>query len=106
MRRERRRANLQRIRQFHSSVEVAVDTLVLSGFPSSERYAIGDAFQRELERMFTHAELHSASFLDQELLHLDAGRISLPVRAQPRLVGAQAAQAVYRSLYPVQRRED
>src|SRR3954464_11756015 len=34
------------------SVELHIDELMLHGFASSERYAIGDAVERELARLF------------------------------------------------------
>jgi len=95
MRRDRRLANLRQLRQVSPRVEVTVDELVLHGFQPSERYAIGDAFQQELERLFAGAGLGPAFRRDAELPRLDAGRVSLSPRAQPASVGTQVARAVH-----------
>jgi hypothetical protein len=98
MRRDRRLANLRQLRRISPRVEVTVDEFVLHGFQPSERYTIGDAFQLELERLFSGAGLGPAFRRDAELPRLETGQVSLPDRARPASVGAQVARAVHGAL--------
>ena len=98
MRRERRAANLLRLKEASPRVEVTVDELVLHGFQSSERHAIGDAFQQELERILAEVDLRSTFRRDADLPRLEAGRISLSQRSRPAVVGNRVAHAVVDSL--------
>jgi len=98
MRRERRAANLRRLRHVPAHVEIQVDEFLLHGFPAGERYTIGDAFSRELERVIAGVDFRSGFRRDTILPDLDAGRVSPPAHAGPTALGAQVAQAVYRGL--------
>ncbi len=98
MRRARRAENLRRITRPAARVELMVDDLVLIGFPPTERYAIGDALSRELERMLSGVDPRVRFQHSAELPTLDAGSIPVPAQRKPGSVGAQVAQAVYSSL--------
>jgi hypothetical protein len=98
MRRERRLANLRRMRRESVRVEVAIDELVLEGFPASERRAIGDALSAGLERLFGEADIRRSFRRDIELPVLPAGRVPLPDRSGPAAVGEGVARAVYAGL--------
>ncbi len=97
MRRARRAANLLRLKEASPNVELTVDELVLHGFPASERYAIGDAFQQELVRLFAGAGPR-AFRQDANRPRLDAGRVALPAQPRAATVGTRVARAVYDSL--------
>jgi len=98
VRRERRAANLLRLRQGPPHVEVAVDEFVLHGFPASARHAIGEAFGRELERLLAAGDVRSAFPRGADLPALDAGRLSIAPSARAETVGTRVARAVYASL--------
>lgn len=74
------------------SIELHIEELVLHGFPSSDRYAIGDAVGRELARLFRKQGvpnlLRSESTMDEI-----KGATFNPT---PHAVGRQIAQAVYK----------
>jgi hypothetical protein len=94
MRRDVRAASLRRLAQAAPGLELLVNELVLYGFPAEQRYAIGEAFQQELEHQFAGADLHGSFQEDAALPALDGGSIALPAQARPAAVGIQAARAV------------
>jgi hypothetical protein len=98
MRRARRAENLRKMTRPAPRVELVVDELLLTGFPASERHAIGDTFSCELEGMLSGADPRVTFQHSAELPTLDAGSIALPWQHRPGSVGAQVAQAVYGSL--------
>ncbi|MBN1428162.1 MAG: hypothetical protein JXB07_07245 [Anaerolineae bacterium] len=98
MRRARRAANIRQMTQTSPRVELVVDDLVLIGCSASERYAIGDAFSSELERMLSGADSRQTFQHSAELPALDAGSIAVSSQRRPGSIGAQVAQAVYGSL--------
>lgn len=97
MRRERRAANIQKMKQKISSVEVQIGELVLHGFPAADRYAIGDALSQELSQLVTNAEPYSCDRDIHIPIHR-AGEISIVSNAKPAMVGAKVAQAVHAGL--------
>ncbi len=98
MRREKRASNLDRLLGRRPQVELSVDEFVLHGFRPSERFAIGDAFQAEMERILAGTKPGETFRAHRELSRLAAGPITLTVRMRPESVGAQVARAVYGSL--------
>ncbi len=74
-------------------IEVHIEELVLHGFEHSDRYAIGEAIERELTRLLGAGEVRM-----QSSDRLDAGSVTLTSAAKPQRVGAQVAGKVHRSL--------
>lgn len=81
----------------HLSFVIDIDELVLEGFPPSEKYRIGDAVQRELEKLFfeqTRApqwiSLNGRDDVDAGAFHMNTTR--------SEVIGAQIAQSVFQSL--------
>lgn len=95
MRRERRAANIQKMKRTFQRIELGIDELILRGFPAADRYLIGDALTHELGRLF---EGDVSLSRETHIPALDAGRIMLPSNARPASVGTQVAQAVHGSL--------
>jgi hypothetical protein len=96
MRRERRAANIQKMKQKNSSVEVQIDELVLHDFPVADRYAIGDALSHELSQL-----INAEAFPFDRGFHIPvqrAAEISILPDAKPASVGAKVAQAVHAGL--------
>jgi hypothetical protein len=98
MRQDQRRSNIQRINHSATQVKITVGEFVLHSNVPVERYAISDAFEKELERLLSSTNINS--FLHQETrkTSLDAGRVSIPRQVSPASIGRQAAQAVFKSL--------
>lgn len=81
-------------------IELHIEELVLAGFPAAQRYAIGDALERELSRLIADRGLPSAMVPGGEIARLDAGDFAVAPGAHGNAIGAQVARAVYRGLEP------
>lgn len=86
------------------ALDLRIDELTLHGFESKDRYAIADAIERELARLFIAGGV-PAALLDREWgkdnLHvnrLNAGEFYVPHDAPPNAVGVQVARAIHRGL--------
>jgi hypothetical protein len=84
------------------AIELDIQELVLHGFSATDRFAIGDAVQRELERLITEQGVpglaHSVS-ADR----LDGGVLSIAPGTRPHVIGAQVAARVHEGLFPVKK---
>lgn len=80
------------------SVNFHIDELVLHGFESAQRYAIGDAMQRELTRLFTEEGAPVAITDDVEIAHLNGGAIDVGPSANGEATGIQLARKIYGGL--------
>lgn len=80
------------------SLQIRIEELVLNGFQATHRYRIGDAVERELDRLFESASLRGVPAGAAEVDRLDAGSFSIQPDSRPEVIGAQMAQAIYRSL--------
>jgi hypothetical protein len=99
MRRERRAANIRKLKQGPSPVDVQIGELILHGFRAADRYAIGEALSQELHRLILNAEDQS---FDRELqvpLHRD--QISILSNARPDIIGEKVAQSVHDGLHAI-----
>ncbi len=104
MRRERRAANVQKMKRDFHNIEVQIDELVLHGFSFTDRYVIGDAFSLEIERMLNASTSHAFIHQDTNLSTINAGKIMLQANARPTSTGMQVARAVYGSLNNIRER--
>ncbi len=82
----------------HSSVEIEIDSLVLNGFHSSDRYRIGAAFESELARLIEEDGLEVTQTSGINLPALDAGSIQVKSGTPPARIGAQIARALYQRI--------
>jgi hypothetical protein len=80
------------------SVELHIDELLLDGFEPAHRYAIGDAVERELMRLFSEQNSLIAATEDVEIAHLNSGAINLELASSAEATGIQLARAIYRGL--------
>lgn len=78
-------------------IELTIDELVLDGFPHSGRYALAEAFERELERLIVE---RGAPFLNQldATPMLDAGTFEVAANATPGAIGRQIALTLYEGM--------
>ena len=79
-------------------IELHIEELVLHGFAPGGRYAIGDAVEHALTRLFGERGLGSSSIEGRECAHLNAGDVHVAPASPPEAVGTQVAQAVYGGL--------
>lgn len=80
------------------SVDLHIEELVLNGFPPAHRYAIGDAVERELTRLFTEHGAPVAITDDLEIAHLNGGVINVKPGSNAETTGIQLARAIYGGL--------
>ena len=98
MRRERRAANVQKMKRGCPNIEVHIDEIVLHGFSAADRYVIGDAFTYELSQLFENNEIGISLINNTRAPTLNARQIIIPSNARPTLIGAQVAKVVHGSL--------
>ncbi len=93
---ERRAQNRERITRGNRSrsVSLHIDELVLHGFPRTTRYAIGEATQAELGRLF-HSGLPDFAKNPRSADAIDGGAIHVTQATQPVAIGNLIANAVY-----------
>lgn len=98
MRQKQRAANIRKMKRSNPNIEVHVDELILCGFPTANRYVIGDALVHELGRWFEYGESSMSLSKDAHIPVLNAGEIILPPNVKPAAVGERVAQVVYAGL--------
>jgi hypothetical protein len=77
-----------------SRVEVRIEELVLQGFSSLDRHAVGDAVERELAaRIATQGDVTPVSTGD-----VDAGEFAAPAGLGAEALGSRVAEHVGRAL--------
>jgi hypothetical protein len=76
------------------NIELHIEELVLHGFSPRERYAIGEAIQSELTRLFTEQGIHP-SLRQGRIARLDGGSIQVKQGTKADAIGKQVAQSVY-----------
>jgi hypothetical protein len=72
-----------------------VEELVLDGFEPAQRYALGEAFESELGRLFAERGVPEGLTEDIEIAHLDGGAINLKPGASADEAGIQLARTIY-----------
>ena len=80
------------------NLELYVEELVLHGFPAGDRYAIAEAVERELARLFTEQGAPLALARSGEVARLDGGSFEVELRGRAETTGTQIARAVYGGL--------
>ena len=80
------------------NIDLHIEELVLHGFSPNDRYAIGEAVQRELTRLFSEQGMHASLRGGFEVERLDGGTFHVKQGAKAGIVGTQVAQAVYGEL--------
>lgn len=80
------------------SIELHIEDLVLHGFDPCDRHRIGDAVERELDRLLRERGLDPSLVQEIELPTLDAGTFQITADARPEPTGHLIAQAIHRRL--------
>ena len=78
-----------------ANIELHIEELVLHGFAHGDRYRIGEAVEREFQRLF--AEQGASPRLTQagEIDRLDGGAFDVSHGAKAEMIGAQIAQTLF-----------
>jgi hypothetical protein len=80
------------------SVELHIEELVLHGFVTGERYAIGDAVERELARLLHEQSIPISLQSENAADEIKDATFNAAHNAKPRVIGRRIAQAVYQGL--------
>ncbi|GEM_PF-5665976 len=78
-----------------STMKLHVGSLELIGFPPARRFAIADAFVRQLEHMLRERSVESLPSCAKASARTS---IEIASNASPREIGSAIARAIYRSL--------
>ena len=79
-------------------IDLHIEEVVLHGFSPGDRYAIGDALERELVLLLSERAVPPSLTQDGEFERLDAGSLTLSPDWKADRIGVQVAQAVYKGL--------
>jgi len=77
------------------SVELCIEELVLHGFAPGERYAIGDAIERELTRLLRERGIPVSLRSENATDEIRGMSFNAAHNTRPPAIGWQIAQAVY-----------
>jgi hypothetical protein len=77
------------------SIELHIEELVLHGFPLSDRYAIGDAVERQLAQLLGEQGVPSSLRSESATDEIRGASFNTPHNAKASAIGRQIAQAVY-----------
>jgi hypothetical protein len=80
------------------NIELHIEELVLHGFAPKDRYAIGEAVQRELTRLFSEQGVHPALGKGYGVAKLDGGAFQVKQGSKADTIGVQVARSVYGGL--------
>jgi hypothetical protein len=81
-------------------VHVHIEELVLNGFDPSDRYAIGEAVERELVRLLGMRGFPPSLLAGGQVPRLDGGSFALAPGLGAEEIGARVAAATYGALRP------
>jgi hypothetical protein len=79
------------------NIDLHIDELVLHGVDPHDRWAIGDAVQRELVRLLGERGLTTVRE-SVDVPRLDAGSIALPAQSRGAAIGSPIASALHAAL--------
>ena len=80
------------------NIELHIEELVLHGFASKDRHAIGQAVKRELTRLFSEQGVHPSLSQGYQAAKLDGGAFQVKQGSKADAIGTQVAQSVYGGL--------
>lgn len=80
------------------NVELHIEELMLHGFAPGDRHRIGEAVERELQRLLAEQGAPHLLKGSVELARVDAGSFNLGQNSKPEMIGSQVAQAIYSGL--------
>jgi len=78
-----------------ANIELKIESLVLYGFPASDKDRITRALHRELERLFTEEGVPFSLEAGVDITYLDSESFKVAPNSNPELAGIQMARALY-----------
>ena len=80
------------------NINLNIDSLILHGFPSTDRAQIAAAVQRELTRLLAERGVPPSLAQEASRLQIDSGQFQITPGARADAVGRQVAQQIYEGL--------
>jgi hypothetical protein len=80
------------------NIELHIEKLVLHGFATKDRTAIGEAVQHELHRLLVEQGIRGSPRQNCALAQLEGGAFTMQPDASAQTIGTQIAQSVFKSL--------
>jgi hypothetical protein len=84
------------------NIKLHIEELVLHGVAPNDRYAIGDAVERELSRLlaagFDGSALPTSLAANSDRPRIDGGSFHVATDAKPNSIGVHIAQAVHEGI--------
>jgi len=77
------------------NIELHIEELALHGFAPGDRYRIGEAVERELQRLLAEQGAPALFSGPVDLTRIDAGAFNMKPDANSEMIGVQVAQAIY-----------
>lgn len=81
-----------------ANIELHIEELVLHGFAPGDRYRIGEAVERELQRLFAEQGAPASLAQGGDRDYVDGGTFEAPRAARAGAIGARVAQNLYGGL--------
>jgi hypothetical protein len=78
-------------------IELHIDELVLHGFSPDQRYAIAEAMQMELTRLFTEQQIPGSLREGNKVSSINEGSFNIRKESKSESTGKKIANAVYNS---------
>ncbi|MEO8161445.1 MAG: hypothetical protein ABI588_08485 [Arenimonas sp.] len=75
---------------------MAIDELVLHGYPRASRWGIADSCQAELQRLMAQGPLPALDLGGRQLI--EAAPLRLSPQAPPQRIGVELAQALFAAM--------
>ena len=82
-----------------ANIELHIEELVLHGFAPGDRYHIGEAVERELQRLFAEHGAPPSLAQGGEMGRLDGGAFGAPAGSKADQIGGQVGKAIYGALH-------
>jgi hypothetical protein len=79
-------------------IEINIDELILTGFPSTDRHRIGEAVKSELTRLISEKGFQKQPESGNLISHIDTATIHIKDFNNPRTTGIQIAQSIFGGL--------
>lgn len=80
------------------NIEMHIEELVLHGFAHSDRYAIGEAVELGLTRLFNERGISTSLDKNMHIEHLNSGELVVSQGARAETIGTQIAGAIYKGI--------
>jgi hypothetical protein len=78
------------------SIELHIEEIALHGFQPGDRYAIGEAIERQLAQLLGEQGVPSSLRVDNAMDEIRGTTFDISQKTKPPTIGREIAQAVYR----------